>query len=105
MIFKLSQNHPGFLSPILLSLSPWRLWREHLIKHLVVSGSCHFSLGVLSKEEKTNKKGFKFLSGARAKGGKGRLFITNLSGLNVVNNETETLPVWYLFCRDLMTPL
>ncbi len=25
IIFKLSQNHPGFLSPILLSLSPWRL--------------------------------------------------------------------------------
>jgi hypothetical protein len=41
--FKLSQNHPGFLSPILLSLSPWRLWREHLTGHLVVSGSCHFS--------------------------------------------------------------
>jgi hypothetical protein len=34
-----------------------------------VSGSGHFSLGVLSKEEKTNKKGLKFLSGARAKGG------------------------------------
>jgi hypothetical protein len=28
-----------------------------------------------------------------------------LSGLNVVNNETETLRVWYLFYRDLMTPL
>jgi hypothetical protein len=58
------------LSPILLCLSPWRLWREHLTRHLVVSGSCHLSLGVLSKEEKRNqKKGLKFLSGARAKGG------------------------------------
>jgi hypothetical protein len=41
---------------MLLSLSPWRLWREHLTRHLVVSGSCHLSLGVLSKEEKTNKE-------------------------------------------------
>jgi hypothetical protein len=53
VIFKLSQNHPGFLSPILLSLSPWRLWRKHLI----------------GKKEKINKKGLKFLSGAKAKGG------------------------------------
>jgi len=44
------------LSPILLSLSPWRLWREHLTGHLVVSGSWHLSLGVLSKDEKTNRK-------------------------------------------------
>jgi hypothetical protein len=44
------------LSLILLSLSPWRLWRENLTRHLVVSGSCHLSLGVLSKEEKTNQK-------------------------------------------------
>jgi hypothetical protein len=58
------------LSPILLSLSPWRLWREHLTRHLGVSGSCQLSLGVLSKEEKTNKeKGVKFLSGARTRGG------------------------------------
>jgi len=35
-----------------------------------VSGSCHLSVGVLSKEEKTNKeKGLKFLSGARTRGG------------------------------------
>jgi hypothetical protein len=29
---------------------------EHLTRHLVVSGSYHLSLGVVSKEEKTKKK-------------------------------------------------
>jgi hypothetical protein len=31
--------------------------------------------------------------------------VSYLLGLNVVNNETETMCVWYLFYRDLMTPL